>query len=194
MSATKSLHESDSDFYNPPGGLLIWIVIIMEVLTFGMALIGLAWFSVADREVFRDASNALNVGFGLANTIVLLISGFYVAASVVSVKSGNSKKTVFYLDVGLVFGLIFILVKSVEYYDKIQIGIGLDENIFYMFYWLLTGFHLLHIIAGAAMLLVLRSKIRKGWINVIDIEAGAAFWHMCDLIWLLLFPSLYLIF
>ncbi len=91
-------------------------------------------------------------------------------------------------------GGIFVMVKAYEYYGKIIAGIGLYENMFFTFYWVTTAFHLLHIIAGLMLLGGIRYRLSKSQLLPEDMEAAAAFWHMCDLIWLLLFPVIYLIF
>jgi len=92
-------------------------------------------------------------------------------------------------------GFLFLGLKSVEYYDKLNMGLVLDYNTFFSFYWLLTGFHVIHVLVGLVILsfFYYTLKKQKTESNLEDIEAGAAFWHMCDLIWLLLFPVIYLI-
>jgi nitric oxide reductase NorE protein len=72
----------------------------------------------------------------------------------------------------------------------------MEENMFFTFYWLLTGFHFIHVVVGLVILVFLLVRItdRRKTTKIEDIEAGGAFWHMCDLIWLLLFPTLYLVF
>jgi nitric oxide reductase NorE protein len=93
-------------------------------------------------------------------------------------------------------GFLFILLKSIEYYHKIEAGISLDTNIFFSFYWMLTGFHVIHVIIGLVILSWTNYGMNKknSDTTIEDIEACGAFWHLCDLIWLQLFPVLYLIF
>jgi nitric oxide reductase NorE protein len=88
------------------------------------------------------------------------------------------------------------VIKSIEYHQKIVEGLTLGSNTFFDFYWLLTGFHLVHVIVGMVILVsIFRfNKNKSRHEAVLNVEAGAAFWHLCDLIWLLLFPVLYLIF
>ena len=88
-------------------------------------------------------------------------------------------------------GLLFLALKTIEYYFKIEAGLTLDHNTFFTFYWLLTGFHVIHVLVGIVILGYFYFSLKNQEIE--DIEAGAAFWHMCDLIWLLLFPVIYLI-
>jgi nitric oxide reductase NorE protein len=118
------------------------------------------------------------------------------AAGVQEFKENNREKSSFYFKLAMLGGLLFVVVKSVEYYHKIEAGIFLETNMFFTFYWLLTAFHLIHVLVGLVILIwTNRGITRKNSDTAIeDVEACGAFWHMCDLIWLLLFPVLYLIF
>ena len=100
------------------------------------------------------------------------------------------------LNLSLLGGVLFIIIKSVEYIDKIENGLTLSSSSFFTFYWLLTGFHFVHVLVGLVILLSFYRKLSKNpeEIDILDLEAGASFWHMCDLIWLILFPALYLVF
>ena len=182
--------------YYPPGGLLIWIVIILELVTFSMALIFLAISSKENPELFHTSRLQLNSTYGAINTMLLLTSGFFMATSMHQLKKSNFDKSRIYLKLTMLGGVLFLVLKSVEYYEKLQHGLGMGENTFFNFYWLLTGFHVIHVIVGLLIIVSMYFGIKKKKENVKmeDAEAGAAFWHMCDLIWLLLFPMLYLIF
>jgi nitric oxide reductase NorE protein len=117
---------------------------------------------------------------------------FFVANAVHNFKEHNFNKAYFQLKISMLGCLLFIILKSVEYYSKIESGFLLDTNSFFTFYWLLTGFHVIHVVVGLVILFILNQNITKTTFE--DVEASAAFWHLCDLIWLLLFPVLYLIF
>ena len=96
----------------------------------------------------------------------------------------------------ILFGIFFLLVKYFEYNSKIESGLTLNSNSFFTYYWLLTLFHVVHVVVGLVILGFFYFGIRKQEqsVQIEDVEAGAAFWHMCDLIWLLLFPVIYLLF
>jgi len=179
------------NFYYPPGGILIWILITVELLTFGMALIALVFMSKENPELYHESRLMLNSTYGATNTIFLLVSGFFMATTVHLFKKGNFSKASFYLNLTMLGGLLFLVLKSVEYYHKIESGLLLDHNTFFTFYWLLTGFHVIHVLVGLVILTYFKFTLKK--LETEDLEAGAAFWHMCDLIWLLLFPVIYLI-
>ncbi len=188
----KDIKINYKNFYYPPGGILLWIIIFLELLTFGMALVALVFSAKDNPHLFHESSLLLNKTFGTINTIFLLASGFFVVNAVHNFKENNFNKASFQFKIAMIGGLLFILLKSIEYYTKIASGFILDTNTFFTFYWLLTGFHFIHVVVGLVILFVLNRNLKTKAIE--DVEASAAFWHMCDLIWLLLFPVLYLIF
>ncbi len=181
-------------FY-PPGGILLWVLIFLELITFGAGLIALTVSSRDNPELFHWSRLQLNTAYGAVNTLFLLTSGYFMAMTVLKVKQNNLNKAVLYNKLAMLGGLLFLLVKSVEYYEKIEHGLTIGYNTFFTFYWLLTAFHVIHVIVGLVILFFMYLGLRKlnSEPNILNIEAGAAFWHMCDLIWLLLFPMLYLI-
>ena len=181
------------NIYYPPGGILLWILIFLELVTFGAALVFLVINSKEDVEIFHQSRLALNATFGAMNTIFLLISGFFMATTVHQFKKNDTLKASFYLKLTMLGGLLFLILKGVEYYLKINAGYTIGYNSFFTFYWLLTGFHVIHVIVGLVILLFMQNGINKSKALLEDVEASAAFWHMCDLIWLLHFPTLYLI-
>ena len=181
--------------YYPPGGILIWILIYVELFTFGMALIAMAYYGSLDKVVFHEARLQLNLLFGGTNTILLLTSGYFMAKSLSFIKENNRKASSYNLWLTILFGTLFLGLKTWEYNTKINAGLTLDSNLFYSFYWMLTLFHVIHVLVGLVILGFNLYSIKNAKTIVIeDMEAGAAFWHMCDLIWLLIFPMLYLYF
>lgn len=190
-------HKIDyKNIYYPPGGILMWIIIFLELLTFGMALVAFVYYGKEQPELFHESRLQLNSTFGVINTIFLLTSGFFMTNAVLEFKSNNRFKSSQYFKLTMIGGSLFLLLKGVEYYHKIDSGITLDTNMFFTFYWMLTGFHLIHVIMGLVILIWTNYGMMKknSDTGIDDVEACASFWHMCDLIWLLLFPVLYLIF
>lgn len=183
-------------FYYPPGGILIWIVIYVELITFGMAIAGLAFYGSQERAKFHADSLLLNRNIAAINTILLLTGGFFAAKAITFFKEQITEKTAQYLLWAIFSGLGFLVLKIVEYSQKIEAGLTMDHSSFFMNYWLLTGFHWLHVLVGVVILYFMRRTVikKKENASLEDLEAGTAFWHMCDLIWLLLFPILYLLF
>lgn len=186
----------NQNIYYPPGGILIWIIILLELATFGIGLITMVVLSRSEPGLFHHMSYELNTGLGTLNTIILLTSGFFMAMSLHLLKEGKFQKSKNYLLLTLIFGCLFVIIKSFEYYQKLGEGLTLGSNTFVNFYWLLTGFHLIHVLVGIIILASFYPGLHKHpeRIAVLDFEASASFWHMCDLIWLILFPVLYLLF
>jgi len=184
------------NIFYPPGGILLWIIIFLELITFGMALIAMVIYSKDEPEVFHKSRLLLNTTFGAVNTFFLITSGLFMAMSVHYLKLGNAKKSSLLLKLTMLGGFLFLVLKSVEYYEKIEAGLTISYNTFFSFYWMLTLFHVIHVLVGLVILMSVYVGLKKRGSNTIieDFEASAAFWHMCDLIWLLLFPIIYLIF
>lgn len=161
-----------------------------------MALIAMLSYGKDEPEVFHKSRLLLNSTFGAVNTVFLITSGFFMAKSVDYFKKGNITKTSLYLKLTMLGGVLFLILKSIEYYFKINAGLTIGYNTFFSFYWMLTLFHVIHVIVGLVILISIffGIKKKKHSTKIEDFEAGATFWHMCDLIWLLLFPIIYLIF
>ena len=174
----------------------MWIIIFLEIITFGIALIAMVYYGQQEPEVFNESKQQLNVAFGTVNTFFLISSGYCMALSVHQIKRKKSKSSLKFLTLTILGGILFLVLKSVEYYFKIEEGLTLGYNTFFDFYWLLTLFHVVHVLVGLVILGFIYFDLRKNkaQTNIEDFEASAAFWHMCDLIWLLLFPILYLMF
>lgn len=185
----------NKNLYYPPGGILMWLLIFLELFTFGAVLIALVITSKEDPEGYHLSRLHLNTTFGAINTVFLLVSGFFMSTAVHQFKANNNVKTLYYLKLTILGGLLFLVLKGIEYYLKIEGGFSMGYDSFFTFYWLLTGFHVIHVIVGLVILLIMYFGIKKSNNETAleDFEASAAFWHMCDLIWLLLFPTLYLI-
>jgi nitric oxide reductase NorE protein len=187
---------SEKNIYYPPGGILMLILIFLELFTFGMALVVMVYYSKEEAEIFHNSRLLLNTTFGAINTVFLITSGFFMTQSVKKLNENDIQKSSFYLKLTVLGGFLFLVMKSVEYYDKIEAGLTIGYNTFFTFYWMLTLFHVIHVIVGLVILGSVYSGLKNP--NSVtkneDVEASASFWHMCDLIWLLLFPIIYLIF
>ncbi|WP_445735351.1 cytochrome c oxidase subunit 3 [Mariniflexile sp.] len=183
------------NIYYPPGGILIWIIIFLELFTFGAALIAMVFYGKQEAEIFHSSRLQLNATFGMINTLFLLTSGYFMAISVAELKRKNVSTFKKLLLLTMLFGLFFLALKSFEYYQKLDEGLDVGYNTFFTFYWMLTLFHVIHVLVGLVILTSVYFGIKKeNTTTMEDVEASAAFWHMCDLIWLLLFPIIYLLF
>ena len=187
---------NSKNIWYPPGGILMWIIIFLELFTFGAALIAMAHYSNQEIELFHNSSFKLNTTYGMINTLFLLTSGFFMAVSVSELKKGNKLHFKKLLLLTMFFGCLFLGLKSFEYIEKLNEGITIGYNTFFTFYWMLTLFHVIHVIVGLVILASVYFGVIKEKTNtsIEDVEASAAFWHMCDLIWMMLFPIIYLLF
>ncbi|HMQ43573.1 MAG: cytochrome c oxidase subunit 3 [Confluentibacter sp.] len=184
------------NIFYPPGGILIWIIIFLELFTFGAALVAMVYYGKQAVEIFHTSRLQLNATFGMVNTLFLLTSGYFMAISVEALKLKNTDKFKKLLLVTMFFGLCFLGLKSFEYATKLHEGFAIGYNTFFTFYWMLTLFHVIHVLVGLVILTSVYFGISKknSTTTLEDVEASAAFWHMCDLIWILLFPIIYLLF
>ena len=187
--------NSNNIFY-PPGGILIWIIIFLEIITFGMATVAMKVTGNHNTELFHNSKLLLNITLGSINTIVLLSSGFFMANALRLFKLNQLRKSSHSILLAIVMGAAFIIFKAFEYANKLEHGLTMDYNVFFTFYWLLTGFHVIHVILGMAILIYFYISLLQKTVTIEleNFEAGAAFWHLCDLIWLIIFPVIYLIF
>lgn len=184
----------------------MWIFIFTEILLFGGLFLVYAVMRATYSEEFHQAAHHLNAFIGTVNTFVLLVSSATVAMSITAVQKGDSKKAVALLFITLLCAGAFLVNKYFEWGHKIHIGLypGSDlmltlnhgSVMFFSLYYFMTGLHVLHLIIGAIVLTVVMVKVNGGSINKGDyvlLENGGLYWHLVDLIWIFLFPLLYLI-
>lgn len=171
-----------------PGNPIMWVLIISELLVFGAFFVAFGVARVLDVETFRAGQALLDVRLGGANTLILVTSGWLAAKAVQRGQEGAGRASRLYLSGAGALGLAFLLVKGGEYAAKAAQGIDIETNTFFTLFYLMTGFHAMHVIMGVIVLAIV------GWKNSPEnLETGAAFWHMVDLIWLILFPIVYLL-
>lgn len=179
-----------------PGDFAIWFFIFAELLVFGIAFVSYAVVRVQNVEMFNQYQLTLNREIGAANTLLLITASYFVVRAIHAIRLNNVKGCIVWLYASLGCGAGFLLLKSVEYYDKFSDGINLSTNTFYMFYLSLTMFHFLHVILGMIILFAIAIKAQRGGYNAQEhtgVETGASYWHMVDLVWIILFPLVYII-
>ncbi|MBV1915757.1 MAG: cytochrome c oxidase subunit 3 family protein [Pseudomonadales bacterium] len=179
-----------------PGDLAIWLFIFMELLVFGIFFIVYAVMRIQNIELFNKYQLTLNRELGLANTLLLISSSYFVVRAVQAIRGDDVDRCVYWLYAALAGGTGFLILKGLEYQEKFSAGIGLGTNTFYMFYLSLTLFHFLHVVLGMIILsaVVVMAKCGKYSANShTGVETGASYWHMVDLVWIILFPLVYII-
>ena len=180
MSPPRSLLEAF------PGELIMWVLIVSELAVFCVCLLILLTLRLTDPAIFAQSQDRLHRAAAGINTVVLVSSGYLAARAVTAVRHGAGARGWLLGAAGL--GVVFLGLKSVEYADAISKGIGVETNAFFTFYYLLTGFHAAHVVAGIVILLLVAIRPQPA-----AVQAGAQFWHMVDLVWVLLFPIIYLL-
>lgn len=185
----------------------VWVFMVTEVLMFGALLMGYLIFKGLYPEVFIQGGDTLNWKLGATNTVVLILSSLTMALAIYYIRINNRKVALINLAVTLVCGFIFMGIKYYEYTHKFHLGIfpgkyfaaeGFlpDAPLYFSFYYLLTGLHGLHVLIGMGLITWIMIRMARGtyssqhWTGV---EGVGIFWHLVDLVWIYLFPLLYLV-
>lgn len=178
-----------------PGDVFIWYIILLEGATFCVLFGAFAFTRARHLELFNASQQHLDLSAGAINTALLLSASWCVARAVHAVRDGMRGAALGWLAGGIAGGVGFVLLKAKEYGDKFDQGIGMgQDNLFFDFYFILTGFHLLHVLAGLlalGLVAVGLMRQRRDALNGHALETAAAFWHLVDLLWLVLFPLVY---
>ncbi|MGB3918225.1 cytochrome c oxidase subunit 3 family protein [Thiothrix litoralis] len=177
-----------------PGDLAMWIFILAELLVFAVFFASYAFARSGNVELFNHYQQTLDRDIGAANTVILLTGSLFVVLAVQAIKAGKAALCRNWLLAGTGMGLLFLILKSIEFADKFGQGISLSTNTFYMFYLSLTFFHFMHVIMGMVILLAVAWKAHSGDYSATQhtgVETGASYWHMVDLVWVVLFPLVY---
>ena len=178
------------------GDLAIWFIIALELLTFGVMFASYGFARLRELAVFNAAQTTLDLRAGALNTMLLLTGSWCVARAVHQLRTDASRNGTHWLAAAIACGLAFMLSKGVELGGKFAAGINLSTNTFYMFYLMLTAFHFMHVAAAAVLLVIVWVQARRGAYaggNMHTPETVAAFWHMVDLLWIVLFPLVYVL-
>ncbi|GAM11640.1 cytochrome c oxidase subunit 3 [Geobacter sp. OR-1] len=184
----------------------IWLFLFTEILLFGgLFLLYATYLSSYPRE-FAIAGREMHLGFGTANTILLITSSLFAAMSVTAVQQGEIRKVLNLLGATIICAMIFLVNKYFEWSSEIGHGFYPDsprfsagpigEALFFSLYYLTTGLHGFHVLAGVGLLTVVALKVRRGAIHAGDyvlLENSALYWHLVDLIWIFIFPLYYLV-
>jgi nitric oxide reductase NorE protein len=177
-----------------PGDLAIWIFILAEMAAFAVFFAVYAFARARNVELFDAAQLTLDRRAGMINTLLLVTGGWFAAGAVHAARADRLAAASRGLWLALACGAGFLLVKLFEYADKFAAGVSMSTNTFYLFYFSLTFFHFLHVVLGMAILGILLGRLRQGAYGRHDVrglETGTAYWHMVDLLWIVLFPLVY---
>ena len=177
-----------------PGDIAIWILIFAELFEFGLFFILYIIAKAHNPELFHSGPLLLSQNAGIANTVILLTSSFFVAKAVRAIKLGQVIQSRRWLWLTFFCGVAYCIVKLWEYHFNELNGIGVETNLYFSVYYYLTFNHLLHVGFGLAGLLwvILRSVVGAYSAEQHQgLEAAACYWHMVDLAWIMIFPLIY---
>lgn len=178
-----------------PGVDGVWVFIGADSVIFAILFMSFMQDRLKNPAIFEASRQTLNMNLGGIDTLILLTSSWSVALAVQAMKRDQIDREPRLLLGGAVTGLMFVASKSIEYFEKFTHGITPGTNPFYMWYFTLTGIHLIHVVVGTSMLTYLWIRSRRGTYDHLHKavpESVASYWHLVDLLWIVLFPLLYL--
>ncbi len=180
-----------------PGEEGIWVFVMGDMIVFTFFFSIFLFYRVGDLEVFQSSRPQLSLNFGVVNTVLLLLGSWFVATSVTAFRRRVLGVAKHCMGLGALCGLAFCFLKYFEYSQKFAEGITPATNDFFMFYFVFTGIHLMHVIVGVGLLVYFWASLNKpaglDKVSQMGVESGATYWHMVDLLWIVLFPLLYLL-
>lgn len=199
-------HFPDAESQLHAARLGMWLFLATEILLFAGLFVAYALYRSQFPAGFREGSTHLDLALGTINTAVLLTSSLTVAIAVGSVRAGSPRAAALLLLATLALGAAFLAIKGVEYAHKIHEGalpgrfLTADHpvpgmNVFFTVYWISTGLHAAHVTAGMAVLAWMAWRCARRELGpdyFIPIENAGLYWHLVDLVWIFLFPLLYL--
>ena len=186
----------------------MWVFLVTEVMFFGGMFTGYAAYRFRYHEAFMAGSNHLDILLGGINTAVLILSSLTMAMAVHAAQLSKRRALMVYLVLTMLLGSTFLGIKAVEYSHKFHQHLvpgphfafeGADPQhaqLFFSFYFAMTGFHALHMIIGIGLLAVILWMAYQGRFNAEyhnPVEVSGLYWHFVDIVWIFLFPLLYLI-
>ncbi|BBX24836.1 cytochrome c oxidase subunit III [Mycolicibacter terrae] len=174
-----------------PGDGHIWVMVLGDLLIFTGYFIIFIVYRAMNPADFLAAQQHLNVNIGVINTVVLLTSSWFVARSVLAVRAGNLRSAVRFVHSGAAGGVLFVVLKGYEWAAKISAG-HTNSDLFFSFYYVITGVHLVHVVIGLIALgVVVRELNNPARRRLMVVESAAIYWHMVDLLWVIIFGLFY---
>ncbi len=186
----------------------VWCFLLTEILMFGGLFVGYFIFHNLYPDMFAEGASHLDWRYGATNTLVLLMSSFTMVLSIYYARKNNTKMISWCLFITLLCAIAFMGIKYIEYSHKIHEGLLPGElfsyahaeaanlGLYFSFYFMMTGLHGSHVLVGMGLITWILIRARRGEFNehyYTPVEGVGLFWHLVDLIWIYLFPLLYLV-
>ncbi len=201
-------HFIDLEQQRESSTLGMWLFLLTEIMFFGGLFTGYGIYRFMYPEAWKEAAHELNVTLGAINTVVLILSSLTMALAVHSAQLGKKRLLILFLIATLLLGLVFLGIKTKEYADKFDHHLIPGTNfqfegpwahqamLYFCFYFAMTGMHALHMIIGMVGICILIRMAAKDTFSAeyhTHIELFGLYWHFVDIVWIFLFPLLYLI-
>jgi cytochrome c oxidase subunit 3 len=201
-------HFSTLDQQRDSAKFGLWIFLVTEILLFGGLFVAYAVYRAWNPDMFHNAHKALDLTLGTINTVILISSSLTIALAIRSIQLNKPKISFYLLLSTIALALAFLVIKYFEYKNKIHLGKlhgkfytykgieGNNPHIFFTIYFTMTGLHALHIIGGMSVIGWVAYKMSKNQFSseyYTPVELAGLYWHFVDLVWIYLFPLLYLI-
>ena len=201
-------HFSDIEQQRESSTAGIWVFIGSEIMFFGVLILAFSVYRFSYAQAFSDGAQELNAVLGAVNTVILFTSGLTMSLAAATNKMGGKFPTIFLLLATAVLGTVFLVIKGIEYHDDWSKGLFPGEGfhwsesdspqvqLFFVLYFIMTGFHALHLVVGIGLIVVMSWLVLSGWIHkehFMPLEVAGIYWHFVDMVWIFLFTLLYLL-
>lgn len=178
-----------------PGEPGIWVFIVGDLTTFAVFFLMFAMYRRQHPEIASDGHEHLHADIALLNTVLLLIGSYLVAVAMsILSSSSNTRRPQILFGAAAMTGVFFIVNKVIEYRGLIAAGQTMTSNEYFTYYYAITGLHLIHVVIGVTVLTVLAITVRgsgRSPAQLVNCESGCSYWHMVDLLWLIILPLFY---
>jgi nitric oxide reductase NorE protein len=174
-----------------PGEPGLWLFLFADMTLFACLFGIVVYIRDAQPEVFAESQASLSQTLGLVNTLLLLTGSLFVALGVNATRTGTGRVDRMFAG-GIACGAAFLGVKVIEWGRSISEGHTVSTNDFFSAYYMLTGIHLAHVTIGIGVLVAMYRNVRSPRLRQNLVEGGACYWHLVDLLWVVLFPLVYL--
>lgn len=176
-----------------PGESELWIFILGDMFVFALFFGVWSVQHTLQTTLFQLGKAQMNLGLGLINTIVLLTASLFVVLGLQRARKSQFLHARKFYIAATITGLLFIVTKFFEYREKILAGYNPLSNDFFMYYFIFTGIHLIHVVVGLIALLMMIVRCGRSQVDIHFLEGAGVFWHMVDVLWIILFLLIYLI-
>ena len=201
-------HFSEIEQQREASAAGIWVFIASEIMFFGVLILAFSVYRFNYAQAFSQGAQELNAALGAVNTGVLFTSGLTMSLAAATNKTGARFWTIVLLLITAVLGAVFLGIKGVEYHEEWRKGLFPGENfrwttsnspqvqLFFLLYFIMTGFHALHLVVGIGLILVIGWLVLSGRVHeqhFMPLEVAGIYWHFVDMVWIFLFTLLYLL-